>query len=178
MNPKILQLVQSISEKLSKLSDAGLSMQAKLTLAEVQNDCNELIKIVNPVEKENRVTQSKKKILVVDDDHDTQKLLRYILTKKGFEVISELDPAIGINRITEVDLDIILLDIMMPNMTGFEFLNRIKQHPMRPNFKVLVGSSRSYDRDRLAVLEAGANDFIAKPYNLAELAIKLNNLAS
>ena len=115
---------------------------------------------------------------MIDDDIDSLKLLKFILTKKGFLVQTESEPANAVEKLKDLRPDIIILDIMMPGMTGFEFLEKIKNLPQRENIKVVVGSSRDYDKDRIAALKAGANDFIAKPYNMAELVLKLNNMVA
>ena len=118
-----------------------------------------------------------KTVMVIDDDEDTLRLLNFLLTKKGgFSVLCKSNPVEALETLKTKTPDVILMDLMMPQMNGFEVLRRIKQEKDWEDIKILIGSSRTYDKDKLAVLQGGANDFIAKPYNLEELVLRLRNL--
>ena len=119
----------------------------------------------------------KKAVLVVDDDKDIQRILGFFLPTKGFEVMSISDPEAALELLERVHPDIILMDLMMPKMTGFELLQRIKKRADWNDIRIIVGSMRNYDKDRLAVLKYGADEFIPKPYNLDELAMRIQYLA-
>ena len=172
--------------KLEVIQDSGLDLESKSHLQEARKICHELLNlnVVNsPISQaENKIGSSENSsnnisLMVVDDDEDTQRMLRFALKKKGFDVVSFTNPVEALSKVGGVNPTIILLDLMMPEMTGFEFLQRMASHPSRKTLRIAVGSSRTYDKDRVAVLEAGANDFIPKPYNLAELVVRLRNLA-
>lgn len=120
----------------------------------------------------------KPKILVVDDDEDVHRITRFALRNAGMEVVSERNPVVALQSLLELRPDVIMLDLMMPEMNGFEFLVRLGKIQNRNKFRVLVASSRSYDKDRIAALEAGADDFLAKPFQVAELLLRLRRLAA
>gem|GEM_PF-4627113 len=189
MKDMILIKLQSLLDNLSDLrDDEGIPMSVRLSIVEskrladsiykdLQADLN--LEELEQQPEQNTVTslpEPKTKLLIVDDDEDNQKMLLFTLKKRGFEVISELDPVKALKKLEEINPKILLLDIMMPGMTGFEFLRHLKRHPLYDKLKVLVGSARNFEKDRISVLEEGAHGFIAKPYNINELTLKLKSL--
>lgn len=118
------------------------------------------------------------KVLVIDDCENTQNILSYTLQKRGFQIASLTDPTKSMAKVLEWQPDLILLDLMMPQMDGFEVLKMLRANPTCDDIQIIVGSSRSYDKDRLTVLGLGANDFIAKPYNVKELGLRIRNFLS
>ncbi len=115
-------------------------------------------------------------LLVIDDDENTQNLLQLMFRKAGINVISRIDPTKALKDLGKIMPDYILLDLMMPQMNGFEVLTMIRNDERFDDIQIIVGSSRSYDKDRLAALEMGANEFIAKPYNVKQLVKKVKFL--
>lgn len=114
-------------------------------------------------------------IVIVDDDEDIQKTLQYIIPRKSeFRVVSVTDATEALETIKKINPQIILLDLMMPHITGFELMKQIRQIPELNHIKIIVGSSRSYEKDRIKALQEGANEFIAKPYNFGELILRLH----
>ena len=190
MNENSIKKIRTILSKLAYLRDNDdLPMTTRLSVS----DCLNLLEEVYKDKKENISASDEnsyfeikdsstpsdkglKKLFIVDDDEDTQRMLKFTLKKRGFDVFSEINPVKALDRIEEINPDIILLDLMMPEMTGFEFLNQIKDHSLRKNLKIIVGSARNFEKDRITVLEEGANDFISKPYNISELVLKFNNV--
>lgn len=120
----------------------------------------------------------KKVLFLIDDDKDAQKVLAYMFERKSsFRVVSHTDPLKAWEEIKLSPPDLILMDLMMPGISGLDLLKNIRQINELNNVKILIGSSKSFDKDRIEVLKAGANDFIAKPYNFTELLLRLNKLA-
>lgn len=117
----------------------------------------------------------KPRVLIVDDCENTQNILDFTLSKQGYAIESLTDPTFTMERVTKNRPDLILLDLMMPQMDGFEVLKLLRGNPDCDDIQIIVGSSRSYDKDRLTVLGLGANDFIAKPYNVKELGLRIRN---
>lgn len=115
------------------------------------------------------------KVLVIDDCENTQNILAFTLKKKGYDVEGMLDPTKALDKVLDWRPELILLDLMMPQMDGFEVLKLLRANRDCDNIQIIVGSSRSYDKDRLTVLGLGANDFIAKPYNVKELGLRIRN---
>lgn len=127
---------------------------------------------------ESNTASAKKTLFLIDDDKDAQKVLGYMFERKSsFRVVSYLDPLQAWAEIKINPPDVILMDLMMPGMSGMELLKHIRAIPELNAVKILIGSSKSFDKDRIEVLKAGANDFIAKPYNFTELLLRLNKLA-
>lgn len=115
------------------------------------------------------------KILVIDDCENTQNILAFTLKKKGYDIEGILDPTQALDKVLDWRPELILLDLMMPQMDGFEVLKLLRANRECDSIQIIVGSSRSYDKDRLTVLGLGANDFIAKPYNVKELGLRIRN---
>lgn len=179
------ELIAKLYAKLEQIEDESLNTKSSIILSECRKICHKLLHTDDsedtgsepstPAPKEKKENPS---LLIVDDDKDIQNLLKFVLKRHNFNITSETNPNEALKKIDEINPDIILLDIMMPDMTGFEFLQLIKNKPNRSHFKVLVGTSRTFDKDRIATFEAGADDFISKPYNMDELALRLTKLLS
>lgn len=109
-------------------------------------------------------------ILVVDDEPPIVRLVKAKLRLDGYEVItaSRGDEALGI--LEEETPDLIVLDVMMPDMDGFETLRRIRQHSQVP---VVMLTARGSDADKLQGLKSGADDYITKPFSLEELLLRV-----
>ncbi|MFM5465311.1 response regulator [Aeromonas simiae] len=110
------------------------------------------------------------KILLVDDDSDLTTLLNEILTLEGFQVTVACDGISGLQRLTESRFDLILLDVMMPNMNGFDMLATLRREWDTP---VLMLTARGDSQDRVQGLESGADDYLAKPFDDRELLARI-----
>ena len=109
------------------------------------------------------------RILVVDDERDNRELLEIILTHEGFVVETAADGPAALAAVAREAPDLVLLDVMMPGMTGYQVAERLKADPATRGVP-LVMVSALYDRDsRALALKAGAEDFFAKPMPGAEL---------
>ena len=116
------------------------------------------------------------KVLIVDDQAEVVDVMGAILTHQGFVVESASDGLEGLARAIEGSPDIILLDISMPNMDGFETCRRLKNGSGTLGIPVVMFTSQA-DRDsRITALQAGANDFLGKPVDSTELVVRVNNL--
>ena len=116
------------------------------------------------------------KVLIVDDQAEVVDVMGAILTHQGFVVESASDGLEGLARAIEGSPDIILLDISMPNMDGFETCRRLKNGTGTVGIPVVMFTSQA-DRDsRITALQAGANDFLGKPVDSTELVVRVNNL--
>jgi putative two-component system response regulator len=116
------------------------------------------------------------KVLIVDDQAEVVDVMGAILTHQGYVVESASDGLEGLARAIEGSPDIILLDISMPNMDGFETCRRLKNGTGTLGIPVVMFTSQA-DRDsRITALQAGANDFLGKPVDSTELVVRVNNL--
>ena len=116
------------------------------------------------------------RVLVVDDLRPNVKLLEAKLTSEYFEVITARDGLTGLEMAKHDQPDIILLDVMMPGMDGFEVCEKLKQDPVTMHIPVVMVTALSDSADRVRGLEAGADDFLTKPVNDAALFASLRSL--
>ena len=116
------------------------------------------------------------KILAVDDEIDILQLVEMTLTSDGFEVITASN---GIEALEQVKVhmpDLILLDLMMPEMDGFEVIEHLKQTPEMRNIPVIMLTARAQTHERIEGLSAGADDYITKPFELEELKLRIESI--
>ena len=118
-----------------------------------------------------------KKILIIDDDERLVGLYAMALKNQGYEVETSLDGKTGLSRIAEVKPDLVLLDAMMPVVSGFVTLDTIKSTPDTENIKVVMLTALSDDKMKERALTLGADDYIVKTQlNVAEVIERINNL--
>ncbi len=116
------------------------------------------------------------RVLVVDDILSNVKLLEAKLTSEYFEVVTAFSGMEALGKIEDCDPDIVLLDVMMPGMDGFEVCRRIKCNPKTAHIPVVMVTALDQPSDRVAGLEAGADDFLTKPVDDAALFARVRSL--
>ena len=109
-------------------------------------------------------------VLIVDDDPDIRKLVESSLELEGFDSVSVPDGQTAIDRFEEIDPDLVILDVLMPGMSGIEVCRELRKHYTVP---ILFLSGRGEDIDRIIGLELGADDYMAKPFNPRELVARV-----
>lgn len=102
-------------------------------------------------------------ILIIDDEEDIRSLLTYNLNKEGYKVASASNGVKGIAMAKEILPDLIILDVMMPEMDGIEVCERLISDPSTKDIKICFLTARGEDYSQIAGLEAGADDYVAKP---------------
>ena len=117
-----------------------------------------------------------RRIFVVDDEPDMVDLLATILRSDGFEVATETDGRSALARVLAEPPDLILLDLMMPDLDGMELLKLLRLDPRGERVPVLVVSARSGHQDQLGTLQLGANAYICKPFSPRELVFQVRQL--
>ena len=117
------------------------------------------------------------KVLVVDDSEPNATLLRRHLTRDGYAVAMAGNGETAIATVTSFRLDVILLDIVMPGISGFDVCRRLKADPSTRLTPVVLVTGLSDRANRLEGINAGADDFLSKPYDLVELKARVNSLA-
>jgi DNA-binding response OmpR family regulator len=115
----------------------------------------------------------RKKILVVDDEDDILNFLELVLGEKGFDVITASGGQEALTRAQLEHPDLVLLDIMMPQMDGWEVLKLLRVDEETAEIPVAMLSARTEARDRVQGLQEGAIDYICKPFSLQELLGKI-----
>ena len=111
----------------------------------------------------------KKKILVVDDEDDILQFLELVLREKGYEVVTAASGQEALTRAQIEKPDLVLLDIMMPQMDGWEVLKLLRVDEGTSDIPVAMLSARTEAKDRVQGLQEGAIDYICKPFSLQEL---------
>jgi len=109
-------------------------------------------------------------ILLIDDDTELTALLSEFLKREGFTVEAEHEGHRGLEKAQQAGVDLVVLDVMLPGIDGFEILRRLRQHSKVP---VIMLTARGEDVDRIIGLELGADDYLPKPFNPRELAARM-----
>jgi DNA-binding response OmpR family regulator len=118
----------------------------------------------------------KKKILVVDDEDDILQFLELVLREKGYDVVTAAGGQEALTRAQIEKPDLVLLDIMMPQMDGWEVLKLLRVDEETANIPVAMLSARTEAKDRVQGLQEGAVDYICKPFALQELLEKIGTI--
>ena len=116
------------------------------------------------------------RIYVVDDEPDMVELLATVLKADGHEIETYTDGRVALARVLEEPPDLLLLDLMMPDLDGFELLKLLRLDSRGRNVVVLVVSARTGHRAQLETLQLGANAYIYKPFSPRELAMQVRHL--
>ncbi len=114
-----------------------------------------------------------KRILIVEDDKDLLELLDYTLVKEGYLVDRAESGSVALQKLNTFKPDLLLLDIMLPEMSGLEVCKTIKKEPKYKNIAVIILTARGREADRVAGLELGADDYMSKPFSLKELVLRI-----
>jgi len=118
------------------------------------------------------------RILVAEDDPNSRKLLDFRLKSVGHEVIFAVDGGEALEMATKEKPELVLLDIIMPVMNGFQVLRKLKSQEETKDIPVIMLTSKAQEKDVVFGLEAGAVDYITKPFSFAELNARVNRALS
>lgn len=117
-----------------------------------------------------------RRILVVEDEADLAELLVYNLRKSGFEAELARDGQSGARRIIESVPDAVLLDVMLPNLSGLQVARQVRTNPKTNHIPILMLTAKSEEIDQVAGLEVGADDYVTKPFSFKVLLARLEAL--
>ena len=112
-------------------------------------------------------------ILLVDDETDLLTLLRYNLERAGLEVLAAPDGEEALTIVSERRVDLVLLDWMMPHMSGIEVCRQLRRKPATRNIPIIILTARAEEADRIRGLETGADDYVSKPFSTDELVARI-----
>ncbi|ATL93355.1 phosphate regulon transcriptional regulator PhoB [Aeromonas sobria] len=115
-----------------------------------------------------------KRILVVEDEAPIREMLCFVLEQKGYETIEAEDYADGLAKVCEPYPELIVLDWMMPGGSGIQFIKQLKQDEVTRQIPVVMLTARGEEEDKVRGLEAGADDYITKPFSPKELTARLH----
>ena len=116
------------------------------------------------------------RLLIVDDDRDICRYVEVNLTLEGYEVHVEHDGEAAVATALRLQPDLVLLDVMMPGMDGYEVCKRLRSDPRTANASVIMLTAKSLSADKVMGLTAGADDYIAKPFDPPELVARVSSV--
>lgn len=143
----------------------SLSLGAFVAITFLHNVSNYIFSI--------KMTHMKKKILVIDDDEKMNNLLKDYLSGFDYQVLSALDPESGLETLKSEKPDLIILDVMLPGMNGFEVCKEIRKESSIP---IIMLTARGDVTDRIVGLELGADDYLPKPFEPRELVARIQSI--
>ncbi len=114
------------------------------------------------------------RLLVIEDEPSQVELLRYNLSKQGFDVGVAMDGEEGVDAAREDPPDLILLDWMLPNLSGIEVCRQLRRDKITREIPIIMLTARSEERDTVRGLEVGADDYVTKPYSVKELIARIH----
>jgi two-component system phosphate regulon response regulator PhoB len=114
-----------------------------------------------------------KRILVVEDEAPIREMLKFVLEQSGYEAIEAEDYDVALTMIIEPFPDLILLDWMLPGGTGVQLAKKLKQHEYARDIPIIMLTARGEEEDKIRGLEAGADDYVTKPFSPKELIARV-----
>jgi len=117
-----------------------------------------------------------KRILVIEDETDIREMLTLRLKKERFEVLEASEGMTGLKKALEEQPDLVLLDLMLPFTSGLDILRKLRHNQKSAQIPIIIVSARGEESDIVVGLELGADDYIAKPFNMAILIARINAL--
>jgi twitching motility two-component system response regulator PilH len=123
-----------------------------------------------------RMTMGIRKILIVDDSPTERHVLNDLLTKAGFEVVTSDNGEDAIQKAKQVKPDLILMDVVMPGLNGFQATRAISRDPETRTIPIILCTSKTQETDKIWGLRQGARDYVVKPVDRDELLGKINAL--
>ena len=115
----------------------------------------------------------KLKVLIVEDENSLLELLKFNFTKDGFKVDTAMDGETALEKILHKGPDLLVLDWMLPKLSGIELCRRIRKNKEIKNLPIIMLTARGEEDDRLRGLETGADDYITKPFSVNELMARV-----
>lgn len=115
-------------------------------------------------------------MLVVDDDPAALRLMQYTLQQEGYEVITASNGLEGLRKAGSEAPDLLVLDVMLPGIDGFELATRLRAQPATARMPIIMMSAKARDVDKATGLKVGADDFITKPADPADVSRRIAGL--
>ncbi len=114
-----------------------------------------------------------KKILIIEDEKDIQELLQLYLKREGYDVHIAKDGETGLRKASQERYDLILLDLMLPQMDGLEICRNLRSRPQTSDIPIIMITAKAEESDRIVGLEIGADDYITKPFSPREVLARV-----
>ena len=119
---------------------------------------------------------TKPRVLLVDDEPAALRLMEYVFHRADYEVHLARDGAAALSKTAEVNPDLVILDVMMPDMSGLEVCQRLRARPATTQLPIIILSARGQLEDKVNGFEAGADDYVSKPVDPPELLARARAL--
>lgn len=116
------------------------------------------------------------RVLLIEDEPNIAEAIRFILSRDGWEVMVEDNGAQALPRVADVKPDLVILDLMLPGMSGLEILSSLRANPATEALRVLMLTAKGQGRDREAAERAGVSAFMSKPFSNAEMRAQVRAL--
>jgi phosphate regulon transcriptional regulator PhoB len=116
------------------------------------------------------------RVLIVDDDRDIVNLLRFNFEKEGFRVSTAMDGSIALAEIRRQEPDVVILDLMLPGLSGLEVCRMLRRNDKYTQLPILMLTARDDEADRIVGLELGADDYVVKPFSIREVIARVRAL--
>jgi len=116
---------------------------------------------------------SKEKMLIIEDEKDIVKMLDYNLKKEGFKTLSAYNGEDGLDMASKENPDLILLDLMLPEIDGFDVCKALKSDPKTSHIPIIILTAKDQETDKIVGLELGADDYVTKPFSPRELIARI-----
>lgn len=117
-----------------------------------------------------------RRILIADDDVDALRLVGLMLERKGYQILAAASGQQALQKAIEANPDIIILDIMMPDMDGYQVAAQLRKHPATESIPILMFTAKAAVNDKIAGFQAGADDYLTKPVHPRELITRIETL--
>jgi DNA-binding response OmpR family regulator len=124
-----------------------------------------------------KAARQQTRVLVVEDERDVAELIRYNLTKEGYDVILAPTGGDALKQARQIHPDLVLLDIMVPQLNGWELCWRLKEDGDTNNIPVIMVTGRVEEGDKVLGFEMGADDYVTKPFSPRELLARIRAVA-
>ncbi|MCX5687735.1 MAG: response regulator transcription factor [Candidatus Omnitrophica bacterium] len=115
----------------------------------------------------------KEKILIIEDEKDIAKMLDYNLKKEGFKILSANNGEDGLDMACKENPDLVLLDLMLPEMDGLDVCKAIKNDAKTAHIPIIILTAKAQEADKIVGLELGADDYVTKPFSPRELIARI-----
>jgi two-component system phosphate regulon response regulator PhoB len=120
--------------------------------------------------------ETMRRILVIEDDPDIVELLQYNLEKEDFQVFAATDGKTGLEMAKRGTADLLILDLMLPQLSGIEVCKEIRKSPEHETLPIIMLTARGEETDRVLGLELGADDYVTKPFSIREMVARVKAL--
>ncbi len=117
-----------------------------------------------------------KKILIIDDEPDVGDLVAYHLRAKGYQTETVTNPNVGIGTARSFLPDLVILDIMMPDLNGIQICRILRADPKLKQIPIIFLTARAEEPDRIAGFENGCDDYVCKPFSIKELTLRIESI--